>query len=265
MILGEFTQYRFILNKSSCYKNEKFSYHNMKLQLKVDIPEKLSAIKLEQYQKYLDVLKNVGEDTDSNFTNLKALEIFCGLKLKDSYKIPIGTFEAVLKQLNTCLNEDTPLIKRFWFRGSNGTEVEYGFIPDLHEMSFGEYVDLDTFISDWKNMHKAMAVLFRPIVSKKNDLYQIEEYESALKYADYMKHMPANVALGAMVFFYRLGMKLSNHITDSTLNEMNLSERTQVEKMFLDKNGVGINQFTQSLEEMSQSLTKLPERAFISV
>ena len=96
-------------------------------------------------------------------------------------------------------------------------------------------------------------------------MYQIEEYESALKYADHMKHMPANVALGAMVFFYRLGMKLSNHIVDSTLNEMSLSERMQAEKMFLDKNGVGISQFTQSLEEMSHSLTKLQKNPFINV
>jgi len=80
-----------------------------------------------------------------------------------------------------------------------------------------------------------------------------------------MRYMPANVALGAMVFFYRLGMKLSNHIMDSMLNEMNLNERTQAEKMFLDKNGVGINQFTQSLKEMSQNLTKLQKNPFINV
>lgn len=237
----------------------------MKVELKLDIPEKLSGITLHQYQKYIEVLNNVKEDTDANFTNLKALEIFCGLQLKDSYKIPVSTFESVLKQLNTCLNEETPLIKRFWFRGSNNVEVEYGFIPDLHEMSFGEYIDLDTFISDWKNMHRAMAVLYRPITAKKNNLYQIEEYESSLKYEEYMRYMPANVALGAMVFFYRLGMKLSNHITDYTLNEMSLKERMQVEKTFLDKNGVGISQFTQSLKEMSQSLTRLQDNLSINV
>jgi hypothetical protein len=237
----------------------------MKVELKLDIPENLSGITLHQYQKYIEVLNNVKEDTDANFTNLKALEIFCGLQLKDSYKIPVSTFESVLKQLNTCLNEETPLIKRFWFRGSNNVEVEYGLIPDLHEMSFGEYIDLDTFISDWKTMHRAMAVLYRPITSKKNNLYQIEQYESSLKYEEYMRYMPANVALGAMVFFYRLGMKLSNHITDYTLNEMSLKERMQVEKTFLDKNGVGISQFTQSLKEMSQDLTKLPQRVFINV
>jgi hypothetical protein len=28
-------------------------------------------------------------------------------------------------------------------------------------MSFGEYIDLDTYIGDWDNIEKAMAVLYR--------------------------------------------------------------------------------------------------------
>ena len=239
----------------------------MKVELDVKIPTSMSAINLYQYQKYIDITKDIDvkEVEAIKFANLKALEIFCDLKLKETYKLPVSTFDAVLKLIDNCLVEETPLIKRFWFRGNNGVEVEYGLIPDLHEMSFGEYVDLDTFISDWKNMHKAMAVLFRPITSKKNDLYQIEEYESALKYADNMKYMPLNVALGAMVFFYRLGMKLSNHTIVSTLKQMDSNQRLEAEKMFLEQNGVGINQFTQSLEEMLPSLTKLPKNQSISV
>ena len=239
----------------------------MKVELDVKIPTSMSAINLYQYQKYIDITKGLDmeEEGSARFVNLKALEIFCDLKLKDTYKLPLNTFDTVLSQVNDCLAEKTPLIKRFWFKGSHGVEVEYGLIPDLHEMSFGEYVDLDTFISDWKNMHKAMAVLFRPITSKKNDLYQIEEYESALKYADNMKHMPLNVALGAMVFFYRLGMKLSNHTIASTLKEMDSSQRLEAEKMFLRQNGVGINQFMRLLKEMLPSLTKLPKNQSISV
>ena len=228
--------------------------------LQIAIPNSLDAISLEQYQKYIEVVSKIDLDNPetNDFVNLKALEIFCGLELKDSYKLPLKSFEVVLQKVYSCLEEDTPLMKRFWFKGSNGEEVEFGMIPDIQNISFGEYIDLENYISDWKNMHKAMAVLFRPITSHAKDMYDIEEYEGSKKYAHYMRHMPVSVALGAVVFFYRLGMKLSNHITDSTLNEMNLSERTQVEKMFLDKNGVGINQFMHSLEEMSQSLTKLP-------
>ena len=188
----------------------------MEVKLDVRIPTSMSAIKLHQYQKYIDITKDIDtkEEEAVKFANLKALEIFCDLKLKETYKLPVSTFDAVLSQVNDCLNEDTPLVKRFWFRGSNGVEVEYGFIPDLHEMSFGEYVDLDTFISDWKNMHTAMAVLFRPVIFKKNEFYRVMDYEGSHKYSDVMLDMPVNVAIGAMVFFYRLGSKLPSYTLD---------------------------------------------------
>jgi hypothetical protein len=232
---------------------------NITIELKV--PTRMSDIKLEQYQKYITVLKGIDQETDEsiNFVNLKALEIFCGLQLKDSYKLPMSDFAGIIQDLSSALSEDTPLVKRFWFRGSNGEEVEFGMIPDLSSMSFGEYVDLDKYVSDWKQMHKAMAVLFRPINKKRKDLYDIEDYEGSDKYADHMKHMPLNVALGALVFFYRLGVKLSRHMMTYSLNSLAERERLQLEKAFSERNGVGINQFMLLLEEMSQDLIKLPK------
>ena len=233
----------------------------MKLELKVNIPQSLSGIKLHQYQKYVKLLKDTDtENNESNeFVNLKALEIFCGLQLKDSYKLPISTFDSVLQQVNVCLNEDTPLVKRFWFKGDNDVEVEYGMIPNLHEMSFGEYIDLESYVSDWTKMHKAMAILFRPVTAKSKDMYKIEEYESSDKYSDIMKYMPVNVALGAIVFFYRLGMKLSNLTTSYMYNQLTEEERLKAESKFLEKNGVGISQFMQSLKETSQNFNKLQD------
>ena len=231
------------------------------IQLELSIPQRLADIKLEQYQKYVKVLDGIDKEAEEagDFINLKALEIFCGLELKESYKLPMRSFEAVLEAIANCLQEPTPLVKRFWFRGSNGTEVEFGMIPDLNNISFGEYIDLDRYISDWSQMHKAMAILFRPITAKKGEFYEIEDYEGSDKYAGYMQHMPTNVALGALVFFYRLGMKLSKHTMDYSLSEMTADQRSQVEKRFLEQSGVGINQFMHSLEEMLQGLTRLPK------
>lgn len=231
-----------------------------KIQLELNIPQGLSDIKLEQYQKYVKVLDGIDKEAAeaADFINLKALEIFCGLQLKDSYKLPMASFASVLEIVANALQEPTPLVKRFWFRGSNGVEVEFGFIPDLKNLSFGEYIDLDRYIGDWPQMHKAMAILFRPITAKKGEFYEIEEYEGSDKYAGHMLHMPANVALGALVFFYRLGMKLSKHTMNYSLKAMTEEQRSEVEKRFSEINGVGINQFMHSLEEMSQSLTKLP-------
>jgi len=96
-------------------------------------------------------------------------------------------------------------------RGSNGVEVEFGMHPNLNDMTSGEYYDLDNYINDFSTMHKAMAILFRPIVKHYKDLYDIEEYNGTDKYEEHMKYMPADVAIGARLFFYRLRMKLSKH------------------------------------------------------
>jgi hypothetical protein len=245
----------------------RLSTYMSKIKLSLTIPNKLSDITLEQYQKYAKIIEGIdkeGEDA-AEFVNLKALEIFCGLQLKDTYKLPMHLFDEVLQDIATCLNEPTPLIKRFWFRGNNGVEVEFGMEPDLHNIAWGPYMDIEKYLFDTSNMHKAMAALFRPIIKKKDDLYEIEPYEGSRKYADYMKYMPVNVALGAAVFFYRLGMKLSTLTLKSSLKEMTQQQQLQAEKKFLAENGVGISQFMQSLEAMSQSLTKLPTYHYTSV
>ena len=43
-------------------------------------------------------------------------------------------------------------------------------------MTFGEYMDLDTFIGDNGNLHRAVNVLFRPIEHKRGARYTIKEY-----------------------------------------------------------------------------------------
>lgn len=83
-----------------------------------------------------------------------------------------------------------------------------------------------------------MAVLFRPIKSKVKDLYIIEEYEAADKYAEVLKYMPLDIALGSMLFWTLLndcGNALSHYIQ----NEVEQSEQA---KQVLEKMGlVSIN------------------------
>jgi hypothetical protein len=139
--------------------------------------------------------------------------------------------------------------------GSNDVEVSFGMIPSLDEMTFGEYVDLENFMSDWDNMHKAMSVLYRPITFNKNGKYLIEDYDGTDKYWEVMKDAPVNVALGAMVFFYRLGKKLSKYTMDYLLLQQNQKGASMQEKDS-ERNGDGINQFMLSLEKTYQELIK---------
>ena len=86
--------------------------------------------------------------------------------------------------------------------------VEYGMHPDLSEITLGEYADIETMIKQGieKNMPNIMAVLFRPIINRKGEVYTIEAYDGDLTIrAEEMKKMSAEQVQNALVFFYHLG------------------------------------------------------------
>jgi hypothetical protein len=83
--------------------------------------------------------------------------------------------------------------------------IEYGFHPDLDSISLGEYADIETFIKNGieKHLPELMAVLYRPIKEKKNDIYIIETYDGNIRLrTEEMKKMSAEQVQSALVFFW---------------------------------------------------------------
>ena len=94
---------------------------------------------------------------------------------------------------------------------------------------------------------------YRDIVAGNKDFYLIEKYKGSDKYSSVMKDAPCTVALGSMVFFLSLGIELSKTTLGSLLNQQQTSKEDLLAKG-LEKNGDGINQFTDSLKEILQDL-----------
>lgn len=232
--------------------------------MKITVPSSLRHIKLSQWQKYTAILdKNKGEES-SDFLNLKTLEIFCGMDLKDIHSIPLREFDEVLMHMSDIFKMKTPRENTFWLKGTDGIEVEFGMIPNLDKMSYGEYEDLENYIFDEKNLHKAMAVLYRPIKFKKKDRYLIHDYEGTEFMAEVMKNTPLDIVFGARVFFYSLAKKLGIYTLDYTLKQLMKSQENQSDK-HLDKNGEDTKQFIHSQMEMLKELTKLQDFHFTNV
>jgi len=83
--------------------------------------------------------------------------------------------------------------------------VEYGFHPDLSDITLGEFADLETLIKDGieDNLPEIMAVLYRPITKRKGEHYTIQAYDGAIRLrAEEMKQMKAEDVQGALVFFW---------------------------------------------------------------
>ena len=227
------------------------------MKLEISIPTELKEIKLSQYQAFLKIAK---DNEDMEFLNQKMVQTFCNIDLKDVAEIRYKDVLDITASLGKMFNVTSHrFINRFKLGG-----VEFGFIPELEDMTFGEYTDLDSYIGDWDNMHKAMAVLYRPITNKGlNNTYEIEKYNGSITYSDVMKHAPLDVVFGANVFFYSLG----NELLKSTMNylENNKEIQTILQQHNSEKGGDGIHQSMLSLKVMLQDLIELPNYQLTNV
>jgi len=199
------------------------------MKLTLNIPESLKEISLNQYQQWLKIAE--GEEM-TDFIKQKMIEIFCGVNLKQVLQIKVTDIESIVNDLNNLFKQDVKLTDRFKLNG-----LEFGFIPKLDDMSFGEYVDLDTYLADWQQMDKAMSVLFRPVTFTKKNKYLIEEYESATKYD--LKEMTLDIVFGSLVFFYNLRNELQKHILSYLANQTEITLPPETKASLLS--GVGIS------------------------
>lgn len=209
--------------------------------MKVDliIPNNLNEVTLGQYQEYLKL-----KDLTEVELSLRMIEIFCNIDYNNVRRLKATDVKDIVNIISSMFENKPQLINRFKIKN-----IEYGFIPDLDEMSFGEYIDLDTFIGDWDNMHKAMAVLYRPIEIRKSNRYVIKEYE--VLGADHLKDMPLDVVLGSILFFYRLGTELSQ----ITMNSLDQTEEELLQGYLnSEQNGAGTQAFMHSLNLMLEDL-----------
>ena len=206
------------------------------MKVEVYIPDTLSEITLGQYQKYLKIQS---ENEDENFLAIKMIEIFCGLRGDTIMAMKAKSIKDITTILSNMFTEKPHLVKEFKMNGRT-----YGFIPKLEDMSFGEYIDLDTYIGDSDNLHRAMAVLYRPIKQKYEEKYLIEDYTG--EESDIMKDMPMDAVLSSILFFYHLGMDLSQ----AMMSYLEEEEMDIVQQQILGENGDGINHFSASLKEI---------------
>ena len=224
----------------------------MQKDIKLIVPDSLHEIELGQYQTYLASIENLDATEDAEQINRKLIETFCGLKPEQVNLLPLTSIESLLGVLSGAFSEEFELIRHFELDG-----VKFGFIPKLDEMSLGEYIDLESTFGDWEKMHKAMAILYRVVNFEKGEKYDIVSYETNEELAEAMKMMPLSVVMSCMVFFYSLGTELAQATLSYTQKVVKESSTTSQVREALELNGVGINQFTDSLKAMSEDLMKL--------
>lgn len=230
------------------------------MEVQIKVPTSLNEIPLKHYQDFITLQR---DSNDEEFIAQKMIEIFCGIRLADVAKIKLTSLNEMVVHF-TKLFAEKPEFKQTFKIG----DIEFGFIPELEEITFGEYVDLENHLSNWDSYHKAMAVLYRPIKKRNGEKYDVHKYEPNKDYQELMKFAPLDICIAASLFFYNLGNELLEATLNYLENQMKMDKSlstTLAKELNLPNDGDGISQFMHSLKETSVSLTKLPHYDLLNV
>lgn len=176
------------------------------MNVKIAIPQDYASVSVGQF---MDLQAVWDKSPDPRWRAVQGVRILCKVEPGIAEKLTIATLDEVYTHLSWLMNNEheemelQPMIEV----GNR----RYGFIPDLHSLSLGEFVDLELcakqgFATD---LAKAMSVLYRRVTDWQAEHYLIEAYDPHERKVKAMRDLPMDAALGAMVFFSRIANRLS--------------------------------------------------------
>lgn len=197
-------------------------------EITLTIPTDWSGVSLKKYLTLQKDMKNYGDDEEAQTALM--LSHLCGLDAEYIKSLSIEDYNTVRMTLEGFItNTEYPLQKII-----KVDDKEYGFEPNLSQMSYGAYVDISKFgqltIDD--NWGKIMSILYRPITDKKGDMYSIEAYKGEIDDKIFLQ-VPMDVHFGTLFFFVNLLTDLLN----GTLKYLKVEGMPPNIKSILEKSG----------------------------
>lgn len=208
--------------------------------MKIEVPNSLDQIPVKAYQELVKIEDPTEQDT---------VAVLLGIDREVLRNLKSSSVDKLSEHLKSLFKRQHNLKRHFELDGR-----PFGFIPSLDDATYGEIDDIEDNINDYETWHKAMAVMYRPVIKgpNKKKEYLIEEYIPG-RYDELMKDAPLSAALGCHVFFWTLINELSNCI----LNYMEEEALSATSKGILPENGEDIQGYLLSLKEAFISL-KMP-------
>ena len=174
-------------------------------EVKLIIPDNWTDITIATYQKYLKIQESKVSDKNKV---IKSIALLCNttpfVVKKMPYKDLLEIMDIIKQMIDTEPNK-VEFRKFFTFNGE-----EYGFCPNLSNITTGEYIDLESYCKEpIENLHIIMSILYRKITFKRNERYAIEEYNPDEFKEELFKDCPMDIALNCLGFFLTLGNVLA--------------------------------------------------------
>jgi hypothetical protein len=221
-------------------------------EISLTIPTDYSTISLKKYLALQKDLDNYRDDAEA----MGALILYhlCGLSPEYLKGLSIEDYNSIRIELEQFIsNTELPLQRIIEVNGK-----EYGFEPNLSQMSYGAYADItkhDVIAID-DNWAKVMSILYRPVTKKLNDTYEIAPYNPKDVDSKIWEEVGMDIHFGALFFFVRLSIDLLN----STLKSLTQNPEIHPNiKSILARSGQLIQQSMSWQKAISSNMTQLPK------
>jgi hypothetical protein len=153
------------------------------------------------------------------------VSLYLDVDKEELYDVPMEQMKFVESILSTNMfsDGDNKIILTFEIDG-----VEYGFENNWKDIKWGQWVDMEIFSQSDKiydSIHILMALLYRPVKSKKGDKYTLVPFKSAevMERAEiFLTKVPARYWFGCANFFFQI----SNQYITSTKHSLELTIKT---------------------------------------
>jgi hypothetical protein len=157
----------------------------------------------------------------------KLVNLFTGAPVEDLLETDFEKVNYLASEIIKLIPQERPPFKdRFELDG-----VHYGFFPNWEELSFAEFVDMDTISSKKEDelldfLHILTSIMYRPITNErsKHD-FDIEKYDiKSMKIrAELFKNkLDVGVILSAQFFFINYANRYSNYFQLSSIPRLSI-------------------------------------------
>jgi hypothetical protein len=221
-------------------------------ELELKIPTSYADISLKEWLVLQNELKSYEDDEDATVALL--LIHLCNLPVEYHKGLSVDDYIMIKNELNFFLtNQELPLQTFITING-----VEYGFEPNLGQMSYGAYLDITKHkdIQIDENWNKIMSILYRPVEQKAGKHYSIKPYNGSVDESIF-DNVGMHIHFGALFFLYNL---LTDLLKDTLKSSMEMELPPNI-KPILQRSGHHILQLLSlPMETLPNSIPLLKSR-----
>ena len=202
------------------------------LRFKIDgepyvIDEKIT---IEQYAKIYKIKDLFNDD----YFAAKLISTITNCPLQDLLDCPFEEIAYISNYITEKLpkSDEVKFKDRFELDG-----VQYGFFPNWRDLTFAEFIDMDTLSTKKTDelldvLHILAAIMYRPIVQEHSEHnFEIEKYDLTTlpKRAElFKKKLEVSYILGAQFFFIKYAKKYSTYTLPYLAKKMSMMEMIKV-------------------------------------